>query len=129
MIYCAQNQIGKPYIYGSGYKGGTPNGFDCSGLVYWSFMHINKKVKDSAYRQGYDNSMPKISSAAQLKRGDIVCFNTVSDGTNDLSDHTGIYLGNGYFIHASSSAKKVVTSTLSSGYYSRTFSWGRRVLS
>ena len=128
VIYCAQSQIGKPYIYGSGYKGGTPNGFDCSGLVYWSFMHINKKVKDSAYRQGYDNSMPKISSAAQLKRGDILCFNTVSDGANDLSDHTGIYLGNGYFIHASSSAKKVVTSTLSSGYYSRTFSWGRRPL-
>ena len=60
-----------------------------------------------------------------LKRGDMVCFDTVSD--SDACDHTGIYLGNGYFIHASSAAKKVILSSLSSGYYKRTFSWGRRV--
>ena len=128
VIYVAQSQAGKPYIYGSGYKGGTPSGFDCSGLVYWCFQHIGVKMKDTAYKQGYDSSQTKISSVSQLKRGDIVCFNTVADGSDDLCDHTGIYLGNGYFIHASSSAKKVVTSTLASGYYSRTFSWGRRVL-
>ena len=55
----------------------------------------------------------------------MVCFDTVSD--SDACDHTGIYLGNGYFIHASSAAKKVILSSLSSGYYKRTFSWGRRV--
>ena len=54
-----------------------------------------------------------------------MCFDTVSD--NDECDHTGIYLGGGYFIHASSAAKKVILSSLASGYYKRTFSWGRRI--
>ena len=62
-----------------------------------------------------------------LRRGDLVFFNTVSDG--DLCDHTGIYLGSNMFIHASSGAGKVIVSNLSSGYYNRVFSWGRRVLS
>ena len=35
-----------------------------------------------------------------LKRGDLVFFNT-NDGDGDLCDHSGIYMGNGYFIHAS----------------------------
>ena len=71
--------------------------------------------------------------AATLKRGDVVCFNTDEDTTNknDLSDHTGIYLDKGYFIHASSSGQKVMISQFVSGssdFYKRTFSWGRRIL-
>ena len=128
VIYCAQNQLGRPYVYGSGYHAEDYKvGFDCSGLVYWCFQRIGVKLKDTAHKQGYDNSLPKISMGS-LKRGDMVCFNTVDDGEDDLVDHTGIYLGNGKFIHASSSAKKVVVSDLSSGYYNRTFSWGRRIL-
>ena len=76
--------------------------------------------------QGYDNTYPKITSISDLRRGDLVFFNTISD--NDLSDHAGIYLGAGYFIHASSGQGRVVISTLASGYYNRVFSWGRRVL-
>ncbi len=135
VIYKAQSQLGKPYIYGSGYRNvANPSGFDCSGLVYWSFKQINITMQDSAYRQGYKNTDKsgkikiKKVTLGELKRGDVVCFNTVDDGANDLVDHTGIYLGNGKFIHASSSAKKVVISTLASGYYKRNFSWGRRVL-
>ena len=58
--------------------------------------------------------------------GDLVFFNTISD--SDLSDHAGVYLGEGYFIHASSGAHKVVVSNLNTGYYGRVFSWGRRIL-
>ena len=54
-----------------------------------------------------------------------MCFDTISD--DDLSDHVGIYIGEGYFIHASSAARKVILSFLRSGYYKRTFSWGRRI--
>ena len=39
-----------------------------------------------------------------------------------------IYIGNGYFIHASSAGHRVVVSNLTGGYYVRAFSWGRRVL-
>ena len=59
---------------------------------------------------------------------DLVFFDTVAD--SDLSDHSGLYIGNGKFIHASSSGKKVIISDLSKpgSYYNRVFSWGRRVL-
>ena len=40
-------------------------------------------------------------------------FNTISD--SDLSDHAGVYIGDGYFIHASSGAHKVVVSNLTTG--------------
>ena len=84
----------------------------------------------SAYTQGYDKRFTRIYEPRDLKRGDLVFFNT-NDSDSDLCDHTGIYLGNGYFIHASSSAKKVVVSqfkTSSSNYYERVFSWGLRIL-
>ena len=80
-----------------------------------------------SYKQGYDESLRKIVDKKDLRRGDLVFFNTLSDG--DQCDHVGVYLGNGYFIHASSGAAKVVTSSLDSGYYSRVYSWGRRILS
>ena len=134
VIYCAQNQLGKPYSYGKGYTNDdNPSGFDCSGLVYWCFNRAHIQLEQSAYKQGYDNKYTKISDIESLKRGDVVCFNTSSDG--DLSDHTGIYLGNGYFIHASSgsSKRKVVVQSftgdsISNDYYKRAFSWGRRIL-
>ena len=120
MLILAKSKEGKPYVYGSF----GPNSFDCSGFAYWCYKQINVKLKDSAYKQGYDSKYPQISYG-DLKPGDLVFFNTVND--SDLSDHSGIYLGNYKFIHASSSAKKVVISSLKSGYYKRNFSWGRRV--
>ena len=124
VIYIAQNQLGKPYIYGTA----GPNSFDCSGLTCYCFKKINKTLGRSAYAQGYEeNTGTKIEGMDNLKRGDIVCFNTIAD--SDLSDHVGIYIGKGYFIHASSgtsNGKQVVVSQITSGYYQRVFSWGRR---
>ena len=122
VIYVAQQQLGKKYVFGAT----GPNTFDCSGLTYYCFKKIGVTLKRTAYSDGYDSSRQKISGISALKRGDLVFFNTVSD--SDLSDHIGIYLGDGYFIHASSGAAKVVVSNLSSGYYNRVYSWGRRVL-
>lgn len=123
VIKVAQDLLGKPYVYGSF----GPNSFDCSGFTTYCFRQINVELKHSAYTQGYDTSQQQLGIES-LRRGDLVFFNTVDDGADDLSDHSGLYLGNGKFIHASSSAKKVIISTLSSGYYNRVFSWGRRVL-
>ena len=122
VIYLAQQQLGKKYVFGSS----GPNTFDCSGLMLYCFKQIGISLQHSAQGEGYNDSRTKISSKASLRRGDMVFFNTVSDG--DLCDHVGIYLGNNYFLHAGSGAGKVIISTLASGYYSRVFSWGRRVL-
>ena len=123
VIYVAQNQLGKKYVFGAT---GTAT-FDCSGLTQYCFKQIGITLKRTAYAEGYNDERPKISSISSLRRGDLVFFNTVSDG--DLCDHTGIYLGSNRFLHASSGAGKVIVSDLSSGYYNRVFSWGRRVLS
>ena len=121
-IYLAQNALGCPYVYGAT----GPSKFDCSGLTCYIFKALDVKLERTAYNQGYDETYEKIDSWEKLKRGDLVYFNTISD--SDLSDHAGVYLGDGYFIHASSGAHKVVVSNLTTGYYGRVFSWGRRIL-
>lgn len=117
-------QFGKPYVWGT--EG--PDTFDCSGLTFYAFKNgAGITLKRSAYEQGYDKTYQRITDVNQIKRGDIVCFNTV-DADQDLSDHTGLYLGGGDFIHASSGQGKVVVSTLKEGYYSRVFSWALRII-
>lgn len=122
VIYLAQGKLGKPYVYGAT----GPDKFDCSGLTTWAFKAVGVALKRSAYAQGYDESFTKIEGVPGLRRGDLVFFNTISD--SDLSDHVGIYLGEGYFIHASSGGHRVVVSNLTTGFYNRVYSWGRRVL-
>ena len=121
VIYVAQQQLGKPYVYGAS---GTSK-YDCSGLTLYCYKKVGVSLPHSAQMQGY-NSGTKIEGLANMQRGDIVCMNTVSD--SDLSDHVGIYMGNNKMIHASSGAGEVIISDLGSGYYNRVFSWGRRVL-
>ncbi len=121
VIYVAQNQLGKPYVYAAN----GPSSYDCTGFTKYCFKQIGVNLQRTALNQGYDETYMKISSISDLRRGDLVYLNTVADA--DLSDHAGIYLGAGYFIHASSGQHKVVISTLASGYYNRVFSWGRRV--
>ncbi len=120
VIAAAKAKQGCAYVYG---KSG-PSTFDCAGLVKYAFKQVGVSLSGSAKGQGY-NAGTKVSYS-QLKAGDIVCFDTVED--SDLSDHTGIYLGGGKFVHCSSAAGEVIISSLSSGYYRRVFSWGRRVL-
>lgn len=126
VIYIGQNQLGKPYVYGTA----GPNTFDCTGFTTYCFKKVNVSLGRSAYAQGYQAaSGEKIENAADLKRGDLVFFNTIAD--SDLSDHAGIYIGDGYFIHSSSGSSngnQVCVSNLNSGYYQRVFSWGRRPL-
>ena len=121
-IFLAQGALGCPYVYGAT----GPEKFDCSGLTCYIFKAVGVKLERTAYNQGYDDSYEKIEGWQNLKRGDVVFFNTISD--SDLSDHAGVYLGEGYFIHASSGAHKVVVSNLTTGFYGRVFSWGRRIL-
>lgn len=121
VIEIAKQQLGKTYVYATA----GPNTFDCSGFTKYCYAKVGVSLRRSAQAVGY-NDGTKIEGISNLKRGDIVCFNTIAD--NDLSDHVGIYLGSGKFIHASSGQGKVVISSLSNSYYNRVFSWGRRVL-
>ena len=122
VVYVAQNQLGKRYSTDPS----VPKTFDCALLVYYCYKQAGVKLPASAVSQGYNDSYTKIENISDLKRGDMVVFNTnQTDG--DLSDHTGIYIGSGKFIHASSGAGLVIVSDLRSGYYNRNFSWGFRI--
>ena len=121
IIEYAKSKLGCKYVYGA--EG--PTTFDCSGLTQTAFAQVGVKLARSAYSVGYGAAGTKIAYAG-LVRGDIVCFNTVSD--SDDSDHVGIYLGSGKFIHASSGKGQVIISSMDSGYYNRVFSWGKRFI-
>ena len=123
-IYLAQKMIGKPYRSSAN----PPSSFNCSMLMYYCYEKAGFDMEDSAKKQGYDSDYKKVSYS-ELRRGDMVCFDTNS-GDDDLCDHTGIYLGKGYFIHASSGAGRVIITNMetdSHSYYKKAFSWGKRI--
>lgn len=116
--------LGKSYRYATA----GPTTFDCSGFVYYCYDLIEDiQLKRSAKDQGYDDTYKKINDIDELIAGDVVFFNTVK-GDGDACDHSGLYLGEGNFIHCSSGRGKVIISTLMEGYYHERFSWGRRIL-
>ena len=123
-IYVAQSLLGAPYSDSPN----PPKSFDCAGYTAFCYCAAWKDIlKGGVKNQGYNERFERIDGIDHLKRGDLVCFNTVDD--DDLCDHVGLYVGKGYFLHASSVAKKVIVSQLKSGYYNRVFSWGLRVFS
>lgn len=119
----AMTHLGKPYRhYASG-----PDRFDCTGFTCYCFETVyGIELERSAKAQGYDDTYTKLPMNA-LRRGDLVYFDT-NTHDNDLSDHAGIYMGDGNFIHCSSGRGKVIISSLWDGFYYEHFSWGRRVL-
>ncbi len=63
---------------------------------------------------------------ARLKPGDLLFWGAAGPRSKPAQvDHTGIYLGNGWFIH--SSGYGVALAQLS-GWYKQRFAWGRRPL-
>ncbi len=116
LVY-AQSKLGAPYRYG---KTG-PYSFDCSGFVYSTFRHVGISIPRTAILQS--QSGDKLTRA-ELRPGDMVFFDTLHRGK---IVHSGIYLGKGTFIHASSgSAFRVTISPLDTGFYKDKFRWGVR---
>ena len=123
LIDLALEQLGKPYVYATR---GTSS-YDCAGLTLYCFREVcGISLGRSAQSQGYNDKYEKIEDISDVKKGDIVCFNTVEDD-DDLTDHVGICIGDGKFVHASSAKGEVVVSSYTSGYYKRVFSWARRL--
>lgn len=103
----AQSQIGVPYLYG----GSTPQGFDCSGLVYYSYSGAGKVVPRTT--SALWRAAATVAEGSE-RPGDLVFFDT-----EGKPGHVGIYLGDGFFVHAPSSGKNVVTARLDDGWYAQ----------
>ncbi len=118
VLSSAENKLGSAYVYGATGNGG----YDCSGLVYSIYVNeLGVKLPRSSSEQSQYGAQV---SKSDLREGDLVFFNTTGSGVS----HVGIYIGNDKFIHASSGQGKVITSSLSEGYYENTYVNATRVL-
>ena len=105
----ALDQLGAPYRYG----GSNPRGFDCSGLVQYSYARAGISLPRTT--TALWNHADPVDSR-RLRAGDLLFFNI-----SGKMSHVGLYLGDGRFVHAPSSGKVVRVESLNSDYYSRAF--------
>ncbi len=117
IIATAKTLIGCPYKW----AGSTPAGFDCSGFVQYVFGKHGitlPRVSRSQYTVG------TAVAKKDLQPGDLVFFFSTN---KNVITHVGIYIGNGEFIHSSSSYGVVITK-LESSYYQTRYYGAKRVL-
>ncbi|MDR3001987.1 MAG: C40 family peptidase, partial [Fibromonadaceae bacterium] len=108
--------LGTPYLLG----GTSKNGTDCSGFTSGVY-----REKEGLYlpRTSADQSkVGKSVSKKNLKIGDLIYF-----GEKSRVNHVGIYVGNGSFIHASTSQGVTVT-PLTDSYWKPRYKGARRLL-
>jgi len=119
IIALAKSKMGNSYEPA---KAG-PDYFDCSGFVYYVFRKNSINIPRSSLSQSQSGEkVPR----EKLKRGDMVFFDTHERGH---VNHSGIYLGDGKFIHSSSGkAYGVTVSDIDKGFYKDKFRWGVRKL-
>lgn len=98
--------------------GGTnKNGIDCSAFMQTLFAELYAmELPRSTSQQRY---LGKAIKKDQLQFGDLVFFRK--------NRHVGLYIGNGQFMHASSS-QGVTISSLDNQYWRRTYSQSRRII-
>lgn len=88
-ISTAKQFLGRPYVWG----GSNPStGFDCSGLVQWSYKQAGVSLPRTASQQYLATQR---ISAGEARVGDLVFFSYGSGVA-----HVGIYLGNNTMIDA-----------------------------
>lgn len=116
LIRTAMNYSGVRYIYG----GTSPsNGMDCSAFVRLVFGQFSIPLPRTAREQAQIGHTVPFN---QLKPGDRLYFQC----KNSYIDHCGIYAGNGYFVHCSSSRNGVNIDSLASNFYSRSLIVAKR---
>lgn len=102
-------QVGTPYRYG----GTGPEGFDCSGLVYYT--HGEAGIPVPRVTAAQKRAAERVSRSS-LQPGDLVFFRTGA-----TTNHVGIMIDSTRFVHAPSSGKSVRTSRLTDEYWRRNF--------
>ncbi|MGW6707152.1 NlpC/P60 family protein [Streptomyces sp. NPDC054956] len=85
-VMAARSAVGRPYVWGST----GPTGFDCSGLMVWSYRQAGVALPRTSQAQRHAGRQVPLSEA---RPGDLVTYRS------DAS-HVGMYVGNGQVVHA-----------------------------
>jgi cell wall-associated NlpC family hydrolase len=113
-IEAARSRIGDPYVSG----GTKPGGFDCSGLMVWSFGQAGIKLPRTSFQQYKEGvAVPKTAIAA----GDLVFFNTAGPGAS----HVGVATSPTRVISATSHG--VMEHPIATGYWGSHYVGARRI--
>ncbi|BBX73826.1 NlpC/P60 family peptidoglycan endopeptidase RipA [Mycobacterium shinjukuense] len=107
VIRRGMSQIGVPYSWGGGNAAGPSRGidsgantvgFDCSGLVLYSFAGVGIKLP---HYSGSQYNLGRKIPSAQMRRGDVIFYGPGG------SQHVTIYLGDGQMLEAPDVGLKV----------------------
>ncbi len=112
---------GSPYVWAE--EG--PDKFDCSGFTYYLYGSMGIEIPRVAREQA---KVGKRISPKELQYGDLIFFSTDRRHPRKIT-HVGMYLGDGWFTHASTVKKEVIYSNLyTSPYYKKRLRVCRRYL-
>lgn len=110
----AVSYLGTPYVWG----GSDENGFDCSGLTYRVFNDNGIELPRTVTAI---EEIGTVVSRDSLLPGDILIFHNPT--------HTGIYMGDGNFIHCSSwQDRGVVITEITQSNYARRYHSAVRII-
>jgi cell wall-associated NlpC family hydrolase len=102
----ARDLVGAQYHYG----GAKPDeGFDCSGLVFYTYAKAGYRVPRT--------SQELFRAARKIALGDAGAGDLMFFQDETKLSHVGIYLGDGWFVHAPASGQRVAVANLDSPYY------------
>ncbi len=112
---------GSPYVWAE--EG--PNRFDCSGFTYYMYGSMGVEIPRVAREQA---KVGKRIDVKDLEYGDLIFFATNRHNRRKIT-HVGMYLGDGWFTHASTVKHEVIYSNLyTSPYYKKRLRICRRYL-
>jgi murein DD-endopeptidase len=103
--------VGAPYRY----AGSSPAGFDCSGLVVYSYARAGVRGLPHSAEALERRARPL--DVAELEPGDLLFF----DLEGKKSAHVAIYVGESSFVHAPSAGRRVERVSFEHVY------WGPRI--
>jgi cell wall-associated NlpC family hydrolase len=106
IVATAKSLLGTPYLLG----GSTPQGFDCSGLVYYSYQSLGMQVPRTTKQLANQATVLKKN---EILPGDLLFFQT----SGRKISHVGIYAGESQFIHAPKSGKSVSYANIEEPYW------------
>ncbi|HXK75766.1 MAG TPA: SH3 domain-containing C40 family peptidase [Bacteroidaceae bacterium] len=99
IVETARSVYGVPYLW----AGTSPKGFDCSGLVQWSYRMHGIELPRDAYQQATigQSHIQIANKCHNLLPGDLIFFGrAATDSLPEKISHVAIYMGNERFIHS-----------------------------